>query len=107
MAKVRPLGDRVVVEVIKREEKTAGGVYLPDSAREQSDRGRVLSVGPGSYIDGVIDNGSGNALRPVAIQEGDVVLFSPYAGTRIATEEGDFLLLREGDVLAVSEDAPE
>jgi chaperonin GroES len=103
MAKVRPLGDRVVVKVIRRDERTAAGIILPDQVREQSDRGEVLAVGPGSYIEGMIDNGSGNALRPVAIQVGEVVLFSPYAGTKVVTDEGDFLLLREGDVLGIQE----
>ena len=94
MATVQPLGDRVLVRVIGRERVTTGGIVLPDNVREESDRGLVVAVGPGAPQ----EDGS---ERPVAVNERDVILFSPFAGTRVAVGPDNFLLLREHDILGV------
>lgn len=93
MADIRPLGDRVLVSVLGRERVTTGGIVLPDSVREESDRGVVIAVGPGEIKDG--------EEHPPPLDEGQVVLFSPFAGTRVAVGHNDFLLLREHDILGV------
>ena len=90
---LKPLGDRLIVQVIEEEEKTPTGIVLPDTAKEKPQRGRVLAVGPGPR------NEDGEYV-PMEIAEGDEVIFSKYGGTevKIATEE--YLILRESDVLA-------
>lgn len=127
MATVRPLGDRVLVKVVARERVTTGGVILPDQAREQSDRGLVLAVGPGTPFDApplarlrstgakAVEGETGwgvhvpeddtvevlAAHRPLPVQPGEVVLFSPYAGSKVTHGKDDYLLLREHDILGV------
>jgi chaperonin GroES len=91
--KVRPLEDRVVIQQIEAEEKTAGGIVLPDTAKEKPQRGRVLSVGPGKLL----DNGS---RAEIALKEGDEVLFGKYSGTDIKVEGEEIKILRESDILA-------
>lgn len=91
--KVRPLDDRVVVEPLEAEEKTAGGILLPDSAKQKPTRGRVIAVGPGKLL----DNGQRAAL---GVSKGDEVIYGRYAGNDISVERREIKILREGDILA-------
>ena len=93
--KIRPLGDRVVVKVVK-EEKTAGGLVLPDTAQEKPQTGEVLSVGPGK----VLDNGSRAAMD---VKAGDKVLFAKYSGTEVKLDGETYLLIAEKDILGIVE----
>ena len=90
---LKPLGDRVIVEVLDEEETTISGIVLPDTAKEKPQRGRVLATGPGRYEDG--------KLVPLDVVEGDEVVYSKYGGTEITTEGDDVLILNARDVLAV------
>ncbi|MFL5725621.1 MAG: co-chaperone GroES [Chloroflexota bacterium] len=90
---LKPLGDRLIVEVLEEEESTASGIVLPDTAKEKPQRGRVLAVGPGSRD----DNGQ---FVPMDLAEGDEIVFSKYGGTEIRVGTDDYLILRESDVLA-------
>jgi chaperonin GroES len=89
---LKPLGDRVIVEVLDEEETTISGIVLPDTAKEKPQRGNVLEVGPGRYEDG--------KLVPLDVTKGDEVIFSKYGGTEIKVGTDDVLILRESDVLA-------
>ncbi len=91
---VKPLGDRVFVKVSEAEEKTAGGIYLPDNAKEKPQIGEVVTVGDGK----VNDQG---VRTPVEVKVGDKVLYSKYAGTDIKLGSDDYVLLSEKDILAV------
>jgi len=91
--KVRPLDDRVVVEPLEAEEKTAGGILLPDTAKQKPQRGRVLAVGPGKLR----DNGERATLN---VAKGDEVLFGKYAGNDIEVDNREIKILRETDILA-------
>lgn len=91
--KIRPLDDRVVVEPLEAEEKTAGGILLPDTARQKPQRGRVLAVGPGK----IRDNGE---RTPVNVVKGDEVLYGKYSGSDIEVERKEIKILRESDILA-------
>jgi chaperonin GroES len=91
--KIVPLNDRVVLERAQAEEKTAGGIVLPDAARDKPQRGRVVAVG-----DGHVKN-DGTKV-PLTVKEGDNVIFSSYAGDEIHVGDDEFLLLRESDILA-------
>jgi chaperonin GroES len=93
MAKIRPLEDRVVIKQIEAEEKTSGGIVLPDTAREKPQRGLVVSVGPGKLL----ENGS---RAEIALKEGDEVLFGKYAGTELKVDGEEVKILRESDILA-------
>ena len=95
--KIRPLDDRVVVEPIEAEETTAGGIVLPDTAKEKPQRGTVVAVGPGKLL----DNGQ---RAPMEISVGDVVVYTEYGGTEISVGDEDYVILDEGSVLAVSTD---
>src|SRR5437764_662548 len=90
---LKPLGDRLIVEVLEEEETTTSGIVLPDTAKEKPQRGRVLAVGPGSRD----DNGK---FVPMDLDEGDEIVFSKYGGTEIKVGTDDYLILRESDVLA-------
>ncbi len=92
--KLQPLGDRVVVEREEAEETTAGGIVLPDTARDKPARGKVVSVGDGRMM----ENGS---RAPLQVQVGDRVLFSSYAGEPFKLGERELLLMREDEILAV------
>ena len=94
MARLRPLGDRVVVKAIEREEVTSSGIYLPDTAKEKPQEGRIQAVGPGRLLD------SGERA-PMELKEGDRVIFAKYAGTEFKLDGDDLLILRESDILAV------
>lgn len=97
MAKeLQPLGDRVVVKPLSREEVTKSGIVLPDTAREKPQEGEILAVGPGR----VLDNGQRLQLE---LKKGDKVLYAKYAGTEFKLEEDELLILSERDVLAVLE----
>ena len=91
---VKPLGDRLIVEVLEEEQTTASGIVLPDTAKEKPQRGEVLAVGEGRFDD------EGAKRIPLDVQEGDTVLYSKYGGTDIKVEGEDLLVLRESDVLA-------
>ena len=91
--KLKPLGDRLIVQAIEEEEMTASGIVLPDTAKEKPQRGKVLAVGDGA----INDDGE---RTPVDVSEGDEVLYSKYGGTEINVEGDDLLVLRESDVLA-------
>ena len=93
MANLKPLGDKVVVQLMEQEEKTASGIYLPDSAKKKPQEGKVISVGNGR----VLDSGERNTL---SVKVGDRVLFSKYGGTDIEVEGKDVKVLRESDILA-------
>ena len=90
---LNPLDDRVVIEPLEAEETTAGGIVLPDAAKEKSQRGKVLAVGPGKLLD------SGER-SPVGVAVGDEVLFGKYGGTEIEVDGKDVKILREADILA-------
>ena len=93
--RIRPLADRVVVKPQEKEERTRGGIYLPDTAsKEKPQEGQVMAVGEGKLD----DNGR---RTPVAVSVGDRVLFAKYAGTEIKIEDEDYLILAEKDILAV------
>jgi chaperonin GroES len=89
---LKPLGDRVIVEVLEEEETTISGIVLPDTAKEKPQRGRVLAAGPGRYEDG--------KLVPLDVVEGDEVIYSKYGGTEVTVSGEDYLILRESDILA-------
>ena len=94
MAKVRPLGDRVVVKPDVREEKTRSGIIIPDTAKEKPQEGTVIAVGSGRLL----ENGGRSTME---LHEGDHVLFAKYGGTEIILEDETYLVLRESDILAV------
>ncbi len=94
--KLKPLNDRVVVKRVEEEQKTAGGIIIPDTAKEKPIQGEVLAVGNGKLA----DDGS---RRPLDVSVGDRVLFSKYAGTDIKVEGDELLIMREDDILAVIE----
>jgi len=91
---IRPLGDRVVVKLLKSEEVTKGGIVLPDTAKEKPQEGEVVAVGPGR----VLDNGT---RLPMEVQVKDRVIFSKYSGSEVKVDGEDYLILRESDILAV------
>ena len=92
--KLRPLGDRVVIQPSAREEMTKSGIVLPDTAKEKPQRGEVIAVGDGRYDE------DGDKRIPLDVAEGDEVLYSKYGGTEIVFDGEDLLVLRESDVLA-------
>ena len=91
---MRPLGDRVVIRVLEKEEKTKSGIFLPDTAKEKPQEGVVVAVGSGKVYD------NGQRIAP-EVKEGDKVMFSKYAGTDLKMDDGEFLILSERDILAI------
>ncbi|MBS4220765.1 co-chaperone GroES [Bacillus sp. FJAT-49711] len=91
---LKPLGDRVIIELVESEEKTASGIVLPDTAKEKPQEGKVVAVGTGR----VLDNGERVALD---VSEGDTIIFSKYAGTEVKYQGTEYLILRESDILAI------
>jgi chaperonin GroES len=91
--KIRPLDDRIVVEPLEAEEKTAGGILLPDTAKQKPQRGRVLATGPGKLLD------DGQRAK-VAVSKGDEVLYGRYSGSDIEVDRKEIKILRESDILA-------
>jgi len=92
--KLKPLGDRVVLKLVEQEEKTRGGILLPDTAKEKPQKGAVLAVGSGKMLD------SGEKI-PLDVQVGDKVIFGRYSGTEIKVEGEEYLIVSERDILAV------
>ncbi len=90
----KPLGDRVVIEATKREEKTTGGIYLPDSAKEKPMEGTVLSVGKGAR------DAQGN-LIPMELKAGDRIVYGKWAGTEVKIDGKELLIMKESDVMGV------
>ena len=94
--KIRPLQDRIIVERIESDEKTASGLYIPDSAKEKPQQGRVVAVGKGR----VREDGS---IQPLDLKKGDRILFGKYSGSDIKLDNSEYLIMREEDVLGVIE----
>ena len=94
--KIKPLGDRVLIKALEREEKTKSGIVLPDTAKEKPQEGRVIAVGSGKML----DNGTKVALE---VQVGQKVIFSKYAGTEIKLDGEELMILNERDILAIVE----
>lgn len=93
---LKPLGDRVVIELVESEEKTASGIVLPDSAKEKPQEGKIVAVGSGR----VLENGERIALE---VSVGDRIIFSKYSGTEVKFDGKEYLILRDSDILAVVE----
>ncbi len=93
--KIQPLGDRVVIKQLEAENKTKGGILLPDTAKEKPQEGEVIAVGKGK----VMDNGT---VAPLEVKVGDKILYGKYSGNEITTKEGEeFMIMREEDILAI------
>jgi chaperonin GroES len=92
--KLRPLHDRVIVKRIEEEEKTAGGIIIPDSAKEKPQQGQVIAVGKGKLLDK-------GEIVPLTVKEGDRVLFAKYAGNDVKVDGEELLIMREDDILAI------
>ncbi len=95
--KIRPLHDRILVQRLEEEEKTKGGIIIPDTAKEKPIEGKVVAVGNGK----ILENGE---VKPLDVKEGDKVLFGKYAGTEVKIDGEEYLIMREDDVLGVIED---
>ncbi len=92
---MQPLGDRIVVKALEAQEKTKGGIVLPDTAKEKPQEGKVVAVGKGKLLD------NGNVRAP-EVKVGDLILYGKYSGTEVSTKEGeDLLIMREEDILAI------
>jgi chaperonin GroES len=94
----RPLGDRVLIERVEEEEKTKGGIIIPDTAKEKPQEGKVIAVGPGARD----ENGK---LIPLDVKKGDRILFGKWSGTEVKIDGDDLLIMKESDVLGVLEPA--
>ena len=93
--KIRPLHDRVIVKRIEEQEKTKGGLIIPDTAKEKPQEGRVIAVGPGKQDDGKV--------IPLGVKAGDKILFGKYSGTEIKLDGEEHLIMKEDDILGVIE----
>ena len=91
---LEPLNDKIVVKRLEAEEKTAGGIVLPDTAKEKPQQGEVVSVGPGRILD------TGERVVP-DVKQGERVLFAKYSGTEFKLDQNEYLILRESDILAI------
>jgi chaperonin GroES len=94
--KIRPLHDRIIVKRVEEEEKTKGGIIIPDTAKEKPMEGKVIAVGKGK----VLDDGK---IQPLDVKEGDRVLFGKYSGTEVKIDGEEHLIMREDDILGVIE----
>ena len=94
--KIRPLHDRVIVKRVDSDEKTAGGLYIPDSAKEKPIQGQIIAVGAGK-------RDKAGEIHALTVKEGDRVLFSKYSGTEVKLDGEEHLIMREDDILAVVE----
>ena len=92
-AKLQPMADRVLVKPIEKEEKTKSGIYLPDTAKEKPQEGKILAVGPGKMSD------DGKRI-PMDLKVGDTVIYAKYGGTEIKVDDEELMILRESDILA-------
>ncbi len=93
---LKPLHDRIIVEAAAKEEKTAGGIILPDTAQEKPLKGTVLAVGPGKRLDS-------GTLAEMDVKKGDTVIYGKYSGTEVTVDGADYVILRAEDILAVVE----
>ena len=91
---IKPLADRVVVQPLEAAEKTAGGLYIPDNAKEKPQKGKVVAAGPGKASD------NGTLIKP-EVKVGDTVLYGKYSGTEVQVDGKDLLIMRESDILAI------
>ena len=96
MSKIKPLGDKILVEILEAEEKTKGGIFLPDTAKEEKTEGKVIAVGAGK----VLDSGK---VQPVEVKKGDRVIFGKYSGDDILIDGKKHKVIKESEVLAVYE----
>ena len=95
MAKIQPLGDRVLLKVLEAESKTKGGIVLPDTAKEKPQEGEVVAVGKGRACED-------GTVKPLEVKVGNKVLFAKYSGTEVTTKEGEeYLIVKEEDILAI------
>jgi len=92
---IKPIGDRILVELITDEVEKVGSLYVPDTAKEKPKQGKVVAVGEGSK--------DGDKVTPLTVKAGDTVLFGKYSGAEVKHEDKDYLILTEGDVLAIVE----
>jgi chaperonin GroES len=92
--KVKPLADRVLVEALEAAEKTAGGIYIPDNAKEKPQKGKVIAAGPGKASD------AGSIVK-MEVKVGDTILYGKYSGTEVTVDGKEYLIMRESDILAV------
>ena len=91
---IEPLGDRIIIKPLEVEEKTAGGIIIPDTAKEKPQNGEVIAVGRGKLTDE-------GEIEPLEVKKGDKVLYGKYAGTEISHEGEDYVIMREEDLLAI------
>lgn len=94
--KFKPLRDRVLVKYLEETEKTAGGLYIPDTAKEKPQKGEIVAIGPGR----ITDDGK---LQPMSVKVGDTVLFDKYSGSKVTMDDVEYLIIREEDVLGIVE----
>lgn len=94
--KIKPLQDRVIVQRVEEEEKTTGGIIIPDSAKEKPQQGKVLAVGPGKVLEG-------GTRVDMTVKKGDKVLFGKYSGSEVALDGDEILIMREDDILGIVE----
>ncbi|MCL5268668.1 MAG: co-chaperone GroES [Bacteroidetes bacterium] len=92
--KIKPLADRVVVRPLEAEEKTKGGLYVPDTAKERPQQGEIVAVGPGRVTD------DGKKVPP-EVKVGDIILYGKYSGTEVSYEGTEYLIMRESDIFAI------
>ena len=91
---IQPLGDRILVKLLAEEDKSPGGIILPDSAKEKPQEAKVVAVGKGRLLED-------GTVRPLEVKVGDTVIFAKYAGSEVAHEDKEFMILKEDDILAV------
>ena len=92
--KIRPLGDRVLIQRLEEDQRSRGGIIIPDTAKEKPMRGEIVAVGPGERVKG------GNR-KPMSVSEGDVVIYGKYAGTEVKVEGEEYLLIKEEEIYAI------
>jgi len=92
--KIKPLADRVVVKAVDPADKTKGGIYLPDTAKEKPQEGKIMAVGPGKYSE------AGQLIKP-SVKTGDLALYSKYGGTEVTVDGEEYLIIRENELLAI------
>ena len=97
MSKIKPLGDKILVEVLEAEERTKGGIILPDTAKEEKTEGKVISVGGGRFLDT-------GKIQPLEVKAGDRVIFGKYSGDEILIDGKKHKVLKESEVLAIYQD---
>ncbi len=91
---IKPLSDRVLVEPLEAAEKTAGGLYIPDNAKEKPQKGKIIAAGPGKASD------TGELIK-MEVKEGDTVLYGKYSGTEVTVDDKELMIMRESDILAI------